>query len=56
MAKRNTVKKNTKAKKSKFSLKKLDFKKNWKKLSYLGLAGFWQYQVLGMLGGINLNR
>jgi hypothetical protein len=36
-----SVKKSLKTnKKKKFSLKNLDFKKNWKKLSYLGLSGF----------------
>jgi hypothetical protein len=39
--KATSVKKSLKSnKKKKFSLKNLDFKKNWKKLSYLGLAGF----------------
>jgi elongation factor P len=43
-----SVKKSLKTnKKKKFSLKNLDFKKNWKKLSYLGLAGFLTIASLG---------
>lgn len=40
-AKVTSVKKALKSnRKKKFSLKNLEFKNNWKKLSYLGLAGF----------------
>ncbi len=38
--KQKNIKKQTKTNKVKFGLRKLDFKKNWKKLSYLGLSGF----------------
>lgn len=38
--KQKNIKKQSKTNKQKFGLRKLDFKKNWKKLSYLGLAGF----------------
>jgi hypothetical protein len=38
--KQKSIKKQAKTNKVKFGLRKLDFKKNWKKLSYLGLAGF----------------
>jgi hypothetical protein len=38
--KQKSIKKQAKTNKGKFGLKKLDFKKNWKKLSYLGLSGF----------------
>lgn len=43
----NTAKKSKKSNKSKFSLKKLDIKKNWKKLIYLGLAGFLVFTSIG---------
>lgn len=47
-AKSTSVKKSIKSnKKQKFSLKNLDFKKNWKKLSYLGLAGFLALSSVG---------
>ncbi len=46
--KATSVKKAVKSnKKKKFSLKNLDFKKNWKKLSYLGLAGFLAFSSIG---------
>jgi hypothetical protein len=41
--KQKNIKKQTKTNKGKFGLRKLDFKKNWKKLSYLGLAGFFNF-------------
>lgn len=49
--KATSVKKSIKTnKKKKFSLKNLDFKKNWKKLSYMGLAGFLGVLSLGYSG------
>lgn len=50
-AKSTSVKKSIKSNKNKkFSLKNLDFKKNWKKLSYLGLAGFLALSSVGYGG------
>ncbi len=50
-AKSTSIKKSIKSNKNKkFSLKNLDFKKNWKKLSYLGLAGFLALSSVGYGG------
>lgn len=47
----NNLKKSIKSNKNKKNiLKKLDFKKNWKKLSYLGLAGFLALSSIGYGG------
>jgi hypothetical protein len=48
--KATNLKKSLKSNKKKFSLKNLDFKKNWKKLSYLGLSGFLVVASLGYAG------
>jgi hypothetical protein len=48
--KQKNIKKQTKTNKGKFGLRKLDFKKNWKKLSYLGLAGFLTLTSVGYAG------
>jgi hypothetical protein len=48
--KQKSIKKQAKTNKGKFGLKKLDFKKNWKKLSYLGLAGFLAVSSIGYAG------
>ena len=48
--KQKSIKKVTRTNKGKVGLKKLDFKKNWKKLSFLGLVGI--LLVSGMSIGI----
>ncbi|HMT18604.1 MAG TPA: hypothetical protein PKD20_01755 [Candidatus Saccharibacteria bacterium] len=50
MAKKATIKKITKSNKKNLSLKKLDFKKNWKKLSYIGLSAFLAVVSVGYAG------
>ncbi len=45
--KQKNFKKQSKSSKKIFSFRKLDFKKNWKKLSYLGLAGFLALSSVG---------
>jgi hypothetical protein len=45
--KQKNFKKLSNTNKGLFSLNKLDFKKNWKKLSYLGLAGFLALSSVG---------
>ena len=48
--KQKSIKKQAKTNKVKFGLRKLDFKKKWKKLSYLGLAGFLVVTSIGYWG------